>query len=350
MRIGLAYNEKPDPNSTLDDPARTGDAFVEWDEPSTIDAVELALSLFGSVIRFEADSLFPQKLALTRPHLLFNMAEGLHGPNREAHVPAICEYLNVPYTASDPLTLSLTLHKARAKEILACRGVPTARFTLVSELSELARVRLRYPLFVKPVAEGSGKGIFANNLCHSRAELRDRVAFLLETYRQPVLAEAYLPGPEFTVAILGNGPEARCLPIVGLDFSTLPLGAPPVYGYEAKWIWDTPEHQLDIFECPARAPEPLSREIERVALAAYHALGCRDWCRVDVRVDDAGVPNVMELNPLPGIIPDTKMNSCFPKAARAAGFSYDELIQEVVQIAWQRITGRPLPVRAEATA
>ena len=350
MRIGLAYNEKPDPNSTLDDPARTGDAFVEWDEPSTIDAVELALSLFGSVIRFEADSLFPQKLALTRPHLLFNMAEGLHGPNREAHVPAICEYLNVPYTASDPLTLSLTLHKARAKEILACRGVPTARFTLVSELSELARVRLRYPLFVKPVAEGSGKGIFANNLCHSRAELRDRVAFLLETYRQPVLAEAYLPGPEFTVAILGNGPEARCLPIVGLDFSTLPQGAPPVYGYEAKWIWDTPEHQLDIFECPARAPEPLSREIERVALAAYHALGCRDWCRVDVRVDDAGVPNVMELNPLPGIIPDTKMNSCFPKAARAAGFSYDELIQEVVQIAWQRITGRPLPVRAEATA
>ena len=350
MRIGLAYNEKPDPNSNLDDPARTSDAFVEWDEPSTIDAVELALSLFGSVIRFEADSLFPQKLALTRPHLLFNMAEGLHGPNREAHVPAICEYLNVPYTASDPLTLSLTLHKARAKEILACRGVPTARFTLVSELSELARVRLRYPLFVNPVAEGSGKGIFANNLCHSRAELRDRVAFLLETYRQPVLAEAYLPGPEFTVAILGNGPEARCLPIVGLDFSTLPLGAPPVYGYEAKWIWDTPEHQLDIFECPARAPEPLSREIERVALAAYHALGCRDWCRVDVRVDDAGVPNVMELNPLPGIIPDTKMNSCFPKAARAAGFSYDELIQEVVQIAWQRITGRPLPVRAEATA
>ena len=350
MRIGLAYNQKPDPNNNLDDPASTSDALVEWDESSTIDAVELALSVFGDVIRLEADPLFPQKLALARPHLLFNMAEGLHGPNREAHVPAICEYLNVPYTASDPLTLSLTLHKARAKEILAGRGVPTARFALVSQLSELARVRLRYPLFVKPVAEGSGKGIFANNLCHSRAELRERVAFLLTTYRQPVLVETYLPGPEFTVAILGNGPGAYCLPIVGLDFSSLPPGATPVYSYEAKWVWDTPEHQLDIFECPARAPQRLCREIERVALEAYHALGCRDWCRVDVRVDDGGVPNVVELNPLPGIIPDPKMNSCFPKAARAAGFSYDELIQEVVRIAWQRITGRPLAARAEATA
>ncbi len=350
MRIGLAYNEKPDPNSALDDPASTSDAFVEWDEPSTIDAVELALSFFGDVVRLEADPLFPQKLALARPHLLFNMAEGLHGPNREAHVPAICEFLNVPYTASDPLTLSLTLHKARAKEILASRGVPTASFALVSEVSELARVRLRYPLFVKPVAEGSGKGIFAKNLCHSRAELRERVAFLMATYRQPVLVEVYLPGPEFTVPILGNGPGAYCLPIVALDFSSLPPGAPPVYGYEAKWIWDTPEHQLDIFECPARAPELLSQEIERVALEAYHALGCQDWCRVDVRVDDAGVPNVVELNPLPGIIPDPRMNSCFPKAARAAGLSYDELIQEVVRIAWQRITGRPLAARAEATA
>jgi D-alanine-D-alanine ligase len=346
MRIGLAYNEKPDPNSRLDDAASTSDAFAEWDEPSTIDAVEQALSLFGTVVRLEADALFPQKLALARPHLVFNMAEGLHGPNRESHVPAICEYLNVPYTASDPLSLSLTLHKARAKEILAFRGVPTARFALVSELRELSRVRLRYPLFVKPVAEGSGKGIFANNLCNSRTQLRERVSFLLETYRQPVLVETYLPGLEFTVAILGNGSEAFCLPIVGLDFSTLPAGTTPVYGYEAKWIWDTAEHQLHIFECPARVPKPLYAEIESVALSAYHALGCRDWCRVDVRVDEAGVPNVVELNPLPGIIPDPKMNSCFPKAARVAGYAYDELIQELVQIAWKRITGRALAVRA----
>ena len=348
MRIGLAYNQKPDPNTAIDGPRHTSDVYAEWDEPSTIDAVEQALGFFGTVIRLHADATFPQKLSRARVHLVFNIAEGLYGQNRESHVPAICEYLNVPYTASDPLALSLSLHKARAKEILAYHEVPTARFALVNELVDLARVRLPYPLFVKPVAEGSGKGIFANNLCHTRAQLRDRVSFLMETYKQPVLVETYLPGPEFTVAILGNGTDAYCLPIVGFDFSTLPPGATPVYGYEAKWIWDTAEHQLDIFECPARIPEKTYRHIELVALDAYQVLGCRDWCRVDVRLDEAGVPNLVDLNPLPGIIPDPRMNSCFPKAARAAGFSYEELIQEVVRLAWKRVSGRELAAPAAA--
>jgi D-alanine-D-alanine ligase len=357
MRIGLAYNQKPDPNTATDAPRRTSDVYAEWDEPTTIDAVEQALTPFGTVIRLQADATFPQKLSRARVQLVFNMAEGLYGQNREAHVPAICEYLNVPYTASDPLALSLSLHKARAKEILTYYEVPNARFALVHALADLARVRLPYPLFVKPVAEGSGKGIFANNLCHTRAQLVDRVSFLLETYKQAVLVETYLPGPEFTVAILGNGADAYCLPIVGFDFSTLPPGATPVYGYEAKWIWDTAEHQLDIFECPAKVPEKTYRHIELVSLDAYQALGCRDWCRIDIRLDDAGIPNVVELNPLPGIIPDPRMNSCFPKAARAAGFAYDELIQEVVRLAWKRVTGRELvrpaasgEMRAGATA
>jgi D-alanine-D-alanine ligase len=330
-----------------DDPASTTDTYVEWDEPTTIDAVEQALSLFGSVIRLEADATFPQKLALARPQIVFNMAEGLSGPNREAHVPAMCEYYGVPYTASDPLTLSLTLHKARTKEILAHRVIPTAPFVLVSAREDLSRITLPFPLFVKPVAEGSGKGIFANNLCESEAQLRERALFLLDEYRQPVLVETYLPGQEFTVAILGNGSSARCLPIVALDFTTLPPGAIPVYGYEAKWLWDDAEHQLEIYECPARIPESLRARIEQVSLDAYHALGCRDWCRIDIRADASGVPNVVELNPLPGIIPDPKMNSCMPKAARVAGMTYDQLIQEVVRIAWKRIHGRDLAAGAE---
>jgi D-alanine-D-alanine ligase len=187
-------------------------------------------------------------------------------------------------------------------------------------------------------------------LCDSAKELRRRVLFLLKRYAQPVLVETYLPGAEFTVAVLGNGPDARCLPVVGFDFSTLPEDAPPIYGYEAKWIWDRPERPLELFQCPAPVPDALRREIEQVALDAYHGLGCRDWCRVDVRVDRFGVPNVVELNPLPGIIPDPAMNSCFPKAARAAGMSYDELVQEVVRIAWRRTSGRALPRMAEATA
>ena len=346
MRIGLAYNEKPES-------APESDAYAEWDDPSTINAVEQALGLFGSVVRLEADAFFPPKLSLARPDIVFNMAEGLHGPSRESHVPAICEYLNVPYTGSDPLTLALTLHKGRSKEILAYRGVPTAPFRVVEHAADVERIPLPFPLFVKPVAEGSGKGIFVNNLCDSPASLRERVLFLLEEYAQPVIVETYLPGPEFTVAILGNGVEARCLPLVAFDFGALPAGAAPVYGYEAKWVWDTPKRPLEIFHCPppaADVPAPLYHEIEQLALDAYHALACRDWCRVDVRVDRFGGPNILELNPLPGIIPDPAMNSCFPKAASAAGYAYDELVQEVVRIGWKRISGRTLPVPAEATA
>ncbi|HZI21764.1 MAG TPA: hypothetical protein VFD76_04585 [Gemmatimonadales bacterium] len=347
MRIGLAYNEKPEPAST-EDPDSSNDAFAEWDDPSTIAAVEQALGLFGSVIRLEADQFLPQKLALSRPDLVFNMAEGLHGLSREALVPAICEYLGIPYTGSDPLTLALSLHKGRTKETLAFRGVPTAPFTCLESVDELERVALPFPVFVKPVAEGSGKGVFSNNLCADAPALAERVRFLLARYAEPVLVETYLPGPEFTVAILGNGPEAYCLPVVGFDFTTLPAGAPPVYGYEAKWVWDRPEAPLAIFECPARVPAGLYREVERTALDAYHALGCRDWCRVDLRVDRFGVANILELNPLPGIIPDPAMNSCFPKAARAAGFGYDELVQEVARIAWRRLTGRALGTDAGA--
>jgi D-alanine-D-alanine ligase len=345
MRIGLAYNQKPDP-SAPDEPPSTADAFAEWDEPPTIDAVAQALSRFGSVVRLEADAAFPHKLALSRPDIVFNMAEGLHGQTRESLVPAICEFLNVRYTGSDPLALALSLHKGRAKEVLAYRGVPTAPFACIERPEDVERVALPYPVFVKPIAEGSGKGVFSDNVCESAAQLEERALLLLEQYAEPVLVETYLPGPEFTVAILGNGPAAYCLPVIGFDFSALPPGAPPVYGYEAKWIWDTPERPLAIFKCPAPVAPALYREIERTALDAYHALGCRDWCRVDIRVDRFGVPNVLELNPLPGIIPDPAMNSCFPKAARAAGLSYDEVVQEVVHIAWRRLTGRDLGVDA----
>ncbi|HXQ29900.1 MAG TPA: hypothetical protein VN848_11620 [Gemmatimonadales bacterium] len=339
MRIGLAYNQKPD-----EEPPSTSDAFAEWDEPATIDAVARVLGGLGTVIRLEAGASFPQKLALARPDIVFNMAEGFDGPSREALVPAICEYFHIPYTGSDPLTLGIALHKARAKEVLAYRGVPTPPFVCVERPGDVALVNLPYPVFVKPVAEGSSKGVFTRNLCATPPELAERVRELLACYAQPVLVETYLPGPEFTVAILGNGAEARCLPIVGLDFDTLPPGTPPVYGYEAKWLWDTPDRPLAIFRCPPDIPAAVTADIERTALDAYHALGCRDWCRIDIRVDRFGVPNVLELNPLPGILPDPAMNSCFPKAARAAGLSYDELILEVVRIAWRRLAGDPLRV------
>jgi D-alanine-D-alanine ligase len=361
VRIGLAFNLKPeapanpagaDPTSpsssdessmrALRDDLPQPDLYAEWDEPATIDAVEAALSPVGQVYRLEADESFPARLALLRPDFVFNIAEGLYGPNREGHVPAICEFLGVPYLASDPLTLGLALDKRRAKEILSYHGVPTAPFALAHSPATARKVDLPFPLFVKPAFEGSGKGVTARSVCRNRSQLVRQVSKLLATYAEPVLIETYLSGPEFTVAVLGNGPEARCLPIVGMDFETLPKGAPPIYGYEAKWLWDAPSHPLQIFECPARIPEELAEQVRAAALGAYHALECRDWCRIDIRCDAAGRPMVVELNPLPGILPDPRDNSCFPKAARAAGMSYDDLIRAVADIAWRRISGRSL--------
>jgi D-alanine-D-alanine ligase len=364
-RIGFAYNQKPElpvgPVSATtsesrpdEEPPSSSDVYAEWDSAETIDAVATALSSYGEVIRLEATEEFPERLRAERPDIVFNIAEGLHGSNREAHVPAICEFLDVPYSGSDPFTLSLCLHKARTKDVLTARGIPNAAFTLIDSdaaLDRLARETKNFPLFLKPVQEGSSKGITEKNFVSSRDELVAQARFLLDTYQQPVIAEAFLPGAEFTCGVLGNGESAEVLPLVAINFGSLPSGAVPIYGYEAKWIWDTPSDPLDIFECPARIDGGLQAAIEEVVLRAYRVLGCRDWSRIDVRLDARGVPNIVEVNPLPGILPNPEDNSCLPKAARAAGLSYDQLIQSALKHAAERYE-LPLqsPHRASAHA
>lgn len=358
MRIALAYNQQPRDavqdgpadGEAADPPPRTADAFVEWDEPETIAAVADALSVFGEVVLLEAIGDFPARLHGAGVDLLFNMAEGLVGPSREAHVPAIAEFLGIPYTASDPLTLALALHKGRCKEIWAYRGVPTPPFLVIESPAELQGLKRfeHYPVFLKPVCEGSSKGITQANRAATPAAAIRRARALLATYRQPVLAEAFLRGEEFTAAILGNGDEAECLPLIRYRFDALPKGALPIMGVEAKWVWDRPDQPLEVLECPARVPAAVADAVRRTALAAYRALGCRDWARVDLRLDRSGVPHAVEINPLPGVIPDPAANSCFPRAAAAAGMIYAELIQRVVQIAWRRITGSELLVGAVA--
>ena len=380
-RIGFAYNQKPEQAAALatdeseaprseEEPPSTGrddasrisqaptataaasvasssdDLYAEWDSARTIDAIASALAAYGEVIHLEATPDFPERVRAAKPDLVFNIAEGLHGVNRESHVPAICEFLAVPYSGSDPLTLSLCLDKSRAKEILSYHRVPTAPFLLVESAKDLDRLlggalplsppSEIMPLFVKPVHEGSSKGITERNFVRSADELEAQVRFLLDTYQQPVLVEEFLPGSEFTCGVLGNGSEARVLPIVGMNFGALPRGAMPIYGYEAKWIWDRPEKPLEIFSCPAPLSDTMRSAIERVVLRAYRVLGCRDWSRVDVRLDADGVPNIVEVNPLPGTLPDPADNSCLPKAARAAGLSYDELIQSCLLHAAER--------------
>jgi D-alanine-D-alanine ligase len=343
-KIGIACNVKPLELVELgldEEPPSTGplgeDTYAEWDTAATVRAVERALHSRFDTAFLIANSRFEEKLARTPVDLVFNMAEGLHGTFRESLVPALLEERGIPYTGSDPLTLALSLDKARTKEVLAFHGIPTPSFVVVHDETDLPALdALALPIMVKPVAEGSSKGIFDGNCVRERAALAPKVREILAKYRQPVLAEAFLPGREFTVAVLGNPPKRQVLPVVEINFGELPPGANPIYSYEAKWVWDTPERPLNMFTCPAPLYPPLKAAIEKAVLEACRVLRVRDWCRVDVRLDARGIPNVMELNPLPGILPDPKENSCFPKAAAAAGYSYEEMIHRVVDAALER--------------
>ena len=337
LRIGFAFNEKP--SEEEEPPSRAShDRYAEWDDPETIAAVAGALGQAGTVIPLEARKNFPQRLHQTRPDIVFNIAEGLNGPSREAHVPAICEFLDIPYTGSDPLTLSLGLDKQRTKEVLLGRGVLTPRWTVAGGAAgDFRPDDLLFPLFVKPLYEGSSKGIDVGSLCQTREEATARVEWVEGRYGQPALVEEFLTGREFTIAVLGNGNTARVLPPVEIRFDSLPAGAPPLYGWEAKWVWDTPDAPLSIFDCPARLEPKLEGEIAAAALGAFHALGCRDWARIDVRLDALGRPHVLEVNALPGILPDPEQNSCYPKAARAAGMDYSTMIVAVLESALERL-------------
>ncbi len=331
MNVGLCFNLKKAADSSS-----SSDLYAEWDDPETIEAVRSALAQRHEVFLIEGDEGAFEKLRTLRPAIVFNMAEGLQGRSREAQIPAILEMLRIPYSGSDPLTLALGLDKGMAKEVLSYYGVPNAPFAVIEDLKKKKGLP-PFPLMVKPLAEGSSKGIGNAALVRTGKELKEQVSRVLEEYRQPALVEAYLPGREFTVALLGNGKELQVLPIVEIQFDQLPAHINPIYSYEAKWIWDTVEKPLEIFACPAPIPRRLEKKIQEICKSAFYALRCRDWCRIDVRLDASGAPNILELNPLPGILPDPAANSCFPKAARTAGMSYAELIHRVLDIACRRV-------------
>lgn len=334
MKVALTYNLKKEIST---DTGLPQDFYAECDDLDTVEAVRDALAeRHPGVLMIEADEDAYEKLRSARPDIVFNMAEGIWGESRESQMPSIMEMLRVPYTGSSPLTLSLCLHKARAKEILSHYSIPTARFVVArSEKLDIERF-LEFPMIVKPLFEGSSKGIKNDSIVNTPIELKERVQRVLMEYSQPALVEEFLTGREFTVALLGNGDCIKALPIVEINYSALPEGVNPIYSYEAKWVLDTPDNPLDIFTCPAPLNDRLRTAIETVAIDAFRALDVKDWCRTDVRLDRYGVPNIIELNPLPGILFDPKCNSCFPKAARSAGMSFTELVNAVLDNARAR--------------
>ena len=284
----------------------------------------------------EADCNCFEKIKSASPDIAFNIAEGLFGISREAQIPAILDMLNIPYSGSDALTLTLTLDKSRAKEILSYYKIPNSPFRIFKDLSNINSFDLNFPVIIKPVAEGSGKGITSTSVVYDLNNLKLGVDKILSEYKQPALVEEFLDGREFTVAILGNGHEAAVLPIIEIDFTPFPMDFTPIYSYEAKWILDSKENQLDIFSCPAKISTQLENSIREIALSTYNTLNCKDWSRIDMRLDRNNIPNVIEINPLPGILPDPIDNSCYPKAARAAGMNYKTMINEVLNVARKR--------------
>ncbi len=315
---------------------KRADTYAEWDTEETILSVKAALEERHTVTLIEADEDAYQKFLAVQPDIVFNIAEGFRGPSREAQIPAMLELLGIPYTGSDPLMLGICLDKSRAKEILSYYKIPTPPFEVISSLDQLVSTEIALPAIVKPLHEGSSKGILNSSVVKNIRELTNEVKRILSDYEEPALVEKFLPGREFTVALLGNPPFLTLFPVVEIRLNLLPSNAKPIYSYEAKWMWDQPDHPIEMYECPARIDLSLQIRIKEICTKTFQILRCRDWCRIDLRLDELGEPHIIELNPLPGILPNPDDHSCFPLAARTAGFNYNRMINAVLDAAISR--------------
>ena len=326
--VGLVFNLKRIKPQQEND---WSDSEAEYDSPDTVEALDKALQSYGyTVLRFEATRDLPRILADADVDLVFNIAEGVEGRNREAVVPALCELVGIPYTGSDAATMSIALDKGLCKRMLRESAVPTPDFFLMSRANQKLPARLDFPYILKPVYEGTSKGITTKSVVHDESTLRVVAENLLLRYRQPVLVEQYISGREFTVGLLGTQ-RARALPPMEVKFSP-DAGRFPVYTFGMKQEWETERHYS--YECPAKVDDATRKRLEKVARDAFAAVGCRDVARVDLRMNDKGELFVIEINPLPGITPGY---SDLVQIATAAGMDYRTLVGEILAGAVKRL-------------
>ena len=336
LRIGFTFNVK------RVDPKAGNDAEAEYDAPETIDAIRDALAEHGHVTLLEATAELPRQLMQTPVDLVFNIAEGVDGRNREAPVPALCELLGIPYTGSDSATLSIALDKALAKRVLLQHGILTAEFQVMETGRERLSSKLKFPLIVKPNAEGSSKGVSASaSVVDNEEELRAVVRELIERYRQPALVEEYIAGREFTVGLLGDR-RPRVLPPMEIVFKDKG-NQRPVYDFQVKQEWE--KHVS--YECPAQLTPAELKAIERVCRETFSALDCRDVARIDLRMTPKGDIYVIEVNPLPGLTPGYS-DLCL--IAKAAGMEYRTLIGEILAGGLKRLREKRREAKSEAKA
>ncbi|MGZ3515212.1 MAG: D-alanine--D-alanine ligase family protein [Thermodesulfobacteriota bacterium] len=325
LKVGITYNLKKDFSRQEKQPI---DFLEEFDTEETIDAIRKVLEGEGhDVIKLGGDAGLIDRLRQAPVDIVFNIAEGLQGRNREAHIPALLEFLDIPYTGSDPLTLSLTLDKAMAKRVVMSQNIPTPRFKKVERVEDLDGLDLRYPLFIKLCHEGSSKGVRLDSKILDAQSLREKTTGLLMTYGSPLLVEEFVKGPEFTVGILGNE-DPFVLGVMQIEIK----GRPPeesIYSLEIKREWEEKVR----YHCPPLIDQDLSRKIEGVALRSYRVLECRDVSRVDIRVGEDRTPYFLEVNPLPGLSP---VYGDLVMIARNMGWDYARLVNTIFHHALKR--------------
>ncbi|GAC1393410.1 MAG: hypothetical protein NVSMB47_00650 [Polyangiales bacterium] len=319
LRIGLAFNLKRVPTSGAAH-EEVSDREAEYDSPKTIEALTSAIESWGhSVTHLEATADFPRTLMQSHVDVVFNIAEGIRGRNREAQVPSLCELLGIPYTGSDSATLSICLDKGLSKRILAQHDIDTPRWQVLVTGKEKLKA-FRYPVIVKPNAEGTSKGITGKSVVDDEAGVRAAARTLIDKYDQPALVEEYITGREFTVGLLGER-RPRVLPPMEVVF--LKKTERPVYDYTCKQDWQSHVR----YECPADLGKDELKAIEKVCRATFMALDCRDVARIDLRLTAEGKVFVIEVNPLPGLTPDYS-DLCL--IANGAKLDYRTLIGEIL--------------------
>jgi len=340
MRVALVCNLKKNVAVRLNAPP---DALAEYDSEETAQALQDALRAGGhEAVLLEGDATLLDTVRRVTPDICFNIAEGIRGDAREAQVPAVLEMLGIPYTGSRVLAQAISLDKAVAKCLWRDAGLPTAPFQVMRSGDERLHPLLVYPLFVKPLQEGTGMGINGGSVVDGEAALRRQARWVIETYQQPALVEEYLPGREFTVGLIGNrggrGPHRLAHLYDDRGYHVFPVLEIDARGGAGQGLYNAAsksyvpgEGGAPLYLCPAEIPAELESELKQLAVEAFEAIGALDVARVDFRVGDDGTPYLLEINTLPGLNPRVL---CI--MGHAEGLAYEDLINEILELALHR--------------
>lgn len=323
MKIGITYDLRQD---YLDEGYGLEET-AEFDKPDTIEAIENTLKELG----YETERIGNVKKLVKalaegkKWDLVFNIAEGMYGLARESQIPSLLDAYQIPYTFSDSFLLSMCLHKGVTKAMVQKLGINTPDFFVVENEKDIDKVNLSYPLFVKPVAEGTSKGITALSKITDKKQLEETCKYVLETFNQPALVEEFLPGREFTVGIVGSADKAKAIGVLEII-----LNKPSEY---ESYSYETKANYEDLVTYTI-VDDKIAQECKELALKVWRGLGCRDAGRVDIRVDKNNIPSFIEVNPLAGLNPSI---SDLPIMCSKIGFSYKDLMDSIVKSALERV-------------